>query len=1282
MTKRIVDEVMRFSIVVNGNSAQKELYDLEKRKRTLIQANKDLRAERSKLDKSLNPEKYKKLSAEIQKNSDELEQNRSKMSALQKAVGVTGLTMGQLRKRAMGLRAQLDNMVPDTVQYKKLQHELQQVNKRMWELRNGARASQGALSKLANGFNKYLALGSAVVATLTGVVFSFQKFIDYAGKLSDAQANVQKTTGLTKKEVDDMTKSFGAFSTRTTRIELLELAEEAGRLGIKGKRDIMAFVEQANKLKVALGDDLSTEQIREVGKLVNVYKVGTETGKDFAGSMDSLGSAINEVAASGANQAGFLVEYLKRQAGIAAQAKISAADNIGYAATFDEIGQSVEVAATAMNKVILDMFQNPGEYAKIAGVSIKEFNKLLEEDSNEAMIKFLEGLNGNNEGLSVMTQKIEELDAGGTRGVQALAALSGATDILRKRQETANDAQKEAISLTNEYNLKNDNLAGLIEKIGRRFRAVFASRALTKGLESFLKLIGRITGAVESNEDAVRQQRLELFKLQSRIFNVNTSNEDRLKLINELKASYPELLGDIDAETVSNEELRKSLKKVNDELVNRIILARKQDEINEQNEDTADKQEEYLKREEKLRETVADIVQRHSDFKFDADKTELQNAKALLSLVQDRTKGERTLFEQGFRDRRALSVAITNLQATESFYNGAVSEGNKLLEEREALKKRLGLIDTGGVVEPDGEPGGDKPKEGDTRFIAGELYTFKNGRWTKVVPEGTKKAQKQDPEINTQLKETLLMRNQLIKDSYLKELADMEITHRLKMDSLRANIEEEQKVLDEMFKTETDPKRLNDQAELVKNLKEQLTLEEEIYQLEIGKMVEEGYNSQLSELQEKYEREKTLRLTEHNNQMAALAGNEKARADLQKQFDKEELDREEKHLKELIREMKQIIEQGDFGGFDLSLLDEEEAEKMKKLLEDLRLKLAEVAKEKGGLSGSGSGSDEEEGLNILEEDVDILGYSAEQWSQVFENLDVTKNKINLAVMAVNAFQNAWAKYHQYVSAGENRRLAEFEKNEARKREVLDNRLDNGLINQRQHDAAVKASEKEVARMKAEIEYKQAKRQKDMAIVETIVNTSVAIMQAYAQLGPIGGTIAAVLIGTLGALNLATIARQPLPAKGFEEGYYDRIPVRREQDGKVFDAEYGGESRSGMVDRPTVFLAGESGRNFPELIVSGPDYKQFSPNLKDSIANELRRVKGFERGYISPNAMSQDATPRQSDEEMKALLAKQNMLLELLYSEGVTATMSRDMRNIKKFRDEFDRLNEIENKAKQ
>ena len=189
-------------------------------------------------------------------------------------------------------------------------------------------------------------------------------------------------------------------------MELLGLAEQAGRLGKTSLKDVEGFVEVANRLKVALGDDLGESQIQDVGKLVTTYKVGAETGKEFEGAMEALGSSINEVSASGANQASFLVDYMNRMAGVAPQAKLSAADNLGYAATFDELGQSVEVTSTAMNKVLLDMFKNPGEYAKIAGISIKDFNKLLNEDSNAAMIKFLEGLNGNSAGLQTMVQKM------------------------------------------------------------------------------------------------------------------------------------------------------------------------------------------------------------------------------------------------------------------------------------------------------------------------------------------------------------------------------------------------------------------------------------------------------------------------------------------------------------------------------------------------------------------------------------------------------------------------------------------------------------------------------------------------------------------------------------------------------------------------------------------------------------------------------------------------------------------------------------------------------------
>ena len=74
MAKRIVDEEMRFSIIVNGNEAQKELYDLENRQRELRESTKALRAERAKLQAQgkRGSEEYKRLTAQIKENGPAL----------------------------------------------------------------------------------------------------------------------------------------------------------------------------------------------------------------------------------------------------------------------------------------------------------------------------------------------------------------------------------------------------------------------------------------------------------------------------------------------------------------------------------------------------------------------------------------------------------------------------------------------------------------------------------------------------------------------------------------------------------------------------------------------------------------------------------------------------------------------------------------------------------------------------------------------------------------------------------------------------------------------------------------------------------------------------------------------------------------------------------------------------------------------------------------------------------------------------------------------------------
>ncbi|HNP68237.1 MAG TPA: phage tail tape measure protein [Aequorivita sp.] len=1276
MGKTIVDEDMRFNIIVNGNSAQKDLYDLEKATKDVREETKLLKVEKAKLEaqNKKGSVEWKNIDAKIKANNKTLRENATEMRRLQDQIGITGLTLRQLGQKATFLKFQLANMIPNTPDHKRLAAELEAVKLRIKEVGFSARQTEGSLSRVANSFNKYQALALGIVASLTGVVLSMQKIIDYNGKLSDAQSDVMKTTGLSADEVDRLSASFGALKTRTTRIELLELAEEAGRLGIEGTANIKAFVEQANKMKVALGDDLSTEQIREVGKMVSIYKVGEETSKDFAGAMDALGSAINQVSASGANQAGFLVEYLKRQAGIAAQTKLSAADNLGYAATFDEVGQSVEVSATAMNKVFIDMFSNTAEYAKIAGMGVEDFSKFLQTDANEAMIRFLKGLNGNNQGLQVMVQKMEELDAGGTRGVQALAALASNTDLLRKRQEQANLAQTEAISLTDEYNLKNNNLAAIIEKVSKRFQGMLAGKAVTNMLTGLTLIFGRLIGAIQDVNKEFENETKASYA--SAVANRKLANESQVLL-----DRYEELTADgVEPTAEAKEELDIITLKLKDRLGESVMAIDKETGAYILNTEAvrnqikmkrlaADEEASTLasrlvgvKEEQKLlavrqRDAQKEFETRKKQFdkRFADDIKEIKNARDITEVEKQKLLQRLDGYNEVYEARSALNRINTEIE----------EQLNRELDLTQKLKDlNFSPEDANNMISPPEEG----PKEGDTKTLGGETFIFRNGKWelvTAFTPSsstgGTKKKAEKDESIEI-LRQNLLLKAQLIDDAFLKELAVYDVQHDIKMKKLR----------DQLV---TEGKLTADQIKKNAAIEEQLLLEQELYEKDRGTFIIKGLSEQFKAEEDNYQRQKTLRQTKFAEEMAAYRGNEQAQKELRELHQKEELEAEAKHLEELIRQFNFIMNEGSFGGFDLEVLTPEQKAEMEKMLDDIKLKLAEVAAEKANLSGSG----ESDGLDLgTGGKIDIFGFSAQDWVDTFTNLDTVESKINAAGQAVQGFLNAWSTYYQYVNDNENRHLRQFERNQNKERTKLKNNLDSKLINQRQYDQGIAALEADMDKRKADLEYKQAKRAWKMQLANAIATAAMATLNGFNSTPflPVG-LIMGALAATLGTIQVGIIAKNK-PVRGYESGYYpDTFPVEREQDGKIFNARYGGKPQSGMVKDPTI-LVGE----MPELIISNPDLKKFNPEVTASIGREIRRVRGYESGYTSPavkNAESPSA-PSQDNTATNTVLVRVASILERLDEKGVTAYLVRDMENAKKMQDDLDKLKKYKQKS--
>jgi len=95
------------------------------------------------------------------------------------------------------------------------------------------------------------------------------------------------------------------------------------------------------------------------------------------------------------------------------------------------------------------------------------------------------------------------------------------------------------------------------------------------------RLIGYDT-IQKSHIDKLQEEQTELNILITRITDANIAQDERRKLISQLQTNYPDFLGSLNAETVSNEQLALRMADVNKQYVNKIILASQEEKIQKQ----------------------------------------------------------------------------------------------------------------------------------------------------------------------------------------------------------------------------------------------------------------------------------------------------------------------------------------------------------------------------------------------------------------------------------------------------------------------------------------------------------------------------------------------------------------------------------------------------------------------------------------------------------------------------------------------------------------------------
>lgn len=351
--------------------------------------------------------------------------------------------------------------------FKQMQMQAKQLKTELEAVRAEGQAQQSWIGRTADWFNRMQGVILGAIAAVSGLTFTVKSCIEKFASMDDEMTNVRKYTGQTADEVERMNEDFKKMDTRTAREKLNQLAGDAGRLGITATSLVEEFVDGADKINVALGDDLGDDAVSQIGKLAQMF--GEDKTKGLRGAMLATGSAVNELAQNSSASAGYLVDFTARVAGVGKQAGFTQAQIMGLASVLDQNMQQDETAATAVQNLLAKMFQDSAKFAKIAGLNVKEFSKTLKEDANGALLQFLAALRSKG-GFAQLAPMFEEMKMDGSRATGVLTVLADKLDDIKAAQDLATKSYAEGTSVINEFNTQNESVQAQLDKAKKKFQ--------------------------------------------------------------------------------------------------------------------------------------------------------------------------------------------------------------------------------------------------------------------------------------------------------------------------------------------------------------------------------------------------------------------------------------------------------------------------------------------------------------------------------------------------------------------------------------------------------------------------------------------------------------------------------------------------------------------------------------------------------------------------------------------------------------------------------------------
>ncbi len=287
--------------------------------------------------------------------------------------------------------------------------------------------------------------------------------------MESAFAGVRKTVDATEEQFTSLKAGFDEMA-RTIPLSVQEIygiGEAAGQLGIS-LPNLQKFTEAMAALGVAT-NMTAQEAAMSLARFTNIMQMPEQ-------DVDRLGSVIVELGNNLATTEREITEMAVRMAGAGKIVNMTEAEVMGLAAALSSVGMEAEAGGTAINRIILDMYnavQSGSKELKIfamtAGQSIDEFSQSFRRNSADAFASFVEGLGRLHKAGANVQQVLEAVGMDNVRVTRALLSAAGAGDLLRNSLEMGNRAWKENTALVEEaskrYATQESRLRALLNRM-------------------------------------------------------------------------------------------------------------------------------------------------------------------------------------------------------------------------------------------------------------------------------------------------------------------------------------------------------------------------------------------------------------------------------------------------------------------------------------------------------------------------------------------------------------------------------------------------------------------------------------------------------------------------------------------------------------------------------------------------------------------------------------------------------------------------------------------------